>query len=73
MTTEDVFHDTKNQRLPYLNRHSAFMPQLTSNDGSLASRLIHARAEIQVTGLPSQTVILSMDINRYDFKSINVE
>ena len=34
----------------YLNKHSEFIAQLTSNDGSLASRLIQALAEIQVIG-----------------------
>ena len=51
--------------LSYLNRHSALMPQLTSNEGSLASRLIQARAEMQVTGLPSQTVILPTRYTRW--------
>ncbi len=42
----------------YLYKHSELTAQLMSRDGSLASRLIHARHDMQVTGLPSHITVL---------------
>ena len=42
----------------YLKRHSELRQQLTNKDGSLASRLTQALADMLVMGRPSLTVIL---------------
>ena len=42
----------------YLNNTRALTAQLTSNEGSRASRFTHDLADIEVTARPSHTVIL---------------
>lgn len=48
----------------YLKRQREFRQQLTNKDGSRASLLIQARADMLVTGWPSLTVILKH--NKYN-------
>lgn len=52
----------------YLNKHTTLAAQLIKRVGSLASRLIHARHEMQVMGQFSATVnrrnLLSLPVSR---------
>ena len=50
--------ETMNSGTCYLKRHSELRQQLTNKDGSLASRLTQALADMLVMGRPSLTVIL---------------
>ena len=50
--------ETMNSDAHYLKRHSELRQQLTNKDGSLASRLTQALADMLVMGRPSLTVIL---------------
>ena len=50
--------ETMNSDTHYLKRHSELRQQLTNKDGSLASRLTQALADMLVMGRPSLTVIL---------------
>jgi hypothetical protein len=56
----------------YLNKHTTLAAQLIKRVGSLASRLIHARHEMQVMGQFSATVnrrnLLSLPVSRSNRK-----